>query len=68
MFLSPGAVCSLQDEPVIGRRDVDARSSKFILKSGIQDDCALASWSTLYGSLEARSFIEQGGRGPEGVK
>ena len=68
MFLSPGVVCSLQDEPVIRRRGVGARSCKFIPKSGIQDDCGLVSWSTLYGSLEAGSFIEQGGRGPEGAK
>ena len=61
MFLSPGMVCSLQDKPVIGRRGVYARSSKFIPKSGIQDNGGTASWSTFYGSLEAGSFIEQRG-------
>lgn len=37
------------------------------LKSGIQDDCGLVLEYPLW-SLEAGSFIEQGGRGPEGAE
>lgn len=38
-----GAVCSLQDRPVIGD-EMWMQGAAVYSKSGIQDDCGLASW------------------------